>query len=1263
MIISSNHVQQCISFRRVIPIQNLIYLPSMKLLYVILFLLSANLVYSQSYKIEINSGNHEDIISSYYDREKNELIALDKMGFVVCWDLGNFSVINKFQLPPEYLFGNTKREMLGRYDLKAYDSVIVITYPESYNHNTNGQRIVDVYHRRTGAFIQQTDFGKISCVAYMKDGTMLNATSTTTKSGYIQIFKESVLTKTSVKNTSTSIALSEAATCISIDEKKKRIAIGYRNGTVEIRDLATLQILQTFTDLNNEREKSINQLLFIPASDKIAFNAERSGKIIIRDAKTGTFTDSMNLDETDYRIAVSASGKYLTAIRDGFYYLYWHDLQKKVTELKHISAGNAPALFLHDVFFLTDEMMIGVGRNGLNSQSVKVNGIGNAGAWLGLIDPKVNMGSSNLNITTASSWMQQYGVHMLKHSALGSMMHGVLTDDYVYTDPSKLLLKTGKLTDLKEQFNEFLNKQYPYEVYVKPLEKAGSVSAPDLTEPFVMATVYNERPAYSKAKSDTFMIAYYNVAADTFVRKTQLLLPEAEAHYYSLLGGLHTPGTAFFKHTFRNAAGHGQTELLVFDERGKKLLTDTLVENYNNKTICVSPNKEFIVYQTAPGKLVVRSLKYLTLVNTIYTGFGWYGYDPNGYANPEFLSSKPATLLHEAYQVVNNNQGLCLLATDLKTNKADTIISIALRPINYSVDSNAAHTTLIYNFDLNNPVLANNDSLQKSVLQGFKNIFQPTAVIYNTKTKDIDHLFHTGNSGTSSATLNGNWLTVLQNDGQLVYFDTQKPNNRIAHVIDGNAQALVADSFYYASHGLLPLIKFSTAEGSFTAEQADIFLNRPQDILQQFIPQEESVIKPYRLAYNKRLSQQQLQTNLSTLLKADKDIRMKGTVQSFIYTDKKQIDLSFTISDKTNISKIKVMINGQPVFGKRGVNVKKALAENKLSLDLGQGENYISITAETIQGKQLDPVKYYYYYTPKMYKRGKLYLFSAGVSNYKDTTYNLKYAAKDAGDILQAFKYKVADTIISQVLTDKEVTVANINAWAKQIEQADVDDVVILYFAGHGLLDVKNNFYYGVHNMDFQQPGKNGLSYEAILDLLDKSPSRKKILLLDACHSGAFDRSLAKQTVTTTAGETTKVVSNEKRGLNIKMKPVFSEQQAFVLMNQVFNDLSSDIGIDVIAASLGNSYALEKSSLQNGLFTYAMIRAVGLSMAAGKENETETITMEQVKRFIEKEVKQLSNGEQVPSIRSNNVQSGAIQFYYSWNNADEVFKEFIEKYR
>jgi hypothetical protein len=1232
----------------------------MKCIFCFLLFFTTTVAFSQ-YKIEVNSGNHSHIISADYDREHNELIALDELGFMVTWDLGNYSIINKFQLPPENLFAGTKKQFVGRYDVKAYDSIITVTYPENLYQTQNGERIVDFYHRRTGAFIMQTPFAKMSSVAFSKDGSMFIAMANTIKENYIARFTDAVLTKTDLRNKSISVDLDEVPTCIELNENKKQLAIAYRTGKVEIRDITTLNLLTSFNSLQHELEKKIVQLLFIPNSDNIAFVAEHSGDVMIHDTRSGKLVDSMHMEQSEFRLSASPSGKFLSALWTNFYYVFLHDLQKKTTE-KIIIGGLS--VFLDDIFFISDDMMIGAGRNQLSSGAIKTNGIGNVGAWLGLIDIKNDNVSANLNVATASAWIDQYGTQMQKSSSLGTVLHG-FSDEFAYTDPSSLTIRSGKLTDLRARFNDYLDATGYHDIYLSALQKSNSNSASDLTTPKIAATVYNVRSSLFGKESDSFFLAYYNFQTDSFINATRLFIPADTAYYYDLKGVIHQTGTSFFLHTYLNDKKRKATELVVFNSQGKKIFSDSIVDSYSNKTISISPDLNYFAYQPRPGKLVIRSLKDLSIRQTINTGFGLYGYAPNGYALPQFCKSDPSVIFHQAYKLVNNNNWFCLLSTNLNSKKTDTVVSFAIHPINYEIDSSGKQIAMLYNYDFTDSVFSNSSAVEKAMAQGFKTLFQPSVLLYDVAAKDFRSSIHTGKAGISAASLSNNWITVLQNDGQLLYFNTQNKNAKIAQVLNGNAQALVADSFYYANKDVLSLIRFKTNQRSFAAIQADVFLNRPHDILQAFRPLNKTLIKPYQLAYTKRLEQQQLTNqNLSSLLKEDETVKLTGAAQTFISTDKSEISLPFFInSTKTNITGLRVMINGQPIFGRKGLNTKKVLTEKKVSVQLNQGENYITILAETASGKQLDPVKYYYYYQPKIYKAPKLYFFSAGVSDYKDTVYSLRYAAKDANDILQAFKSKVADTIISQVLVNKDVTRENINAWGKQIAQAGINDIVILYFAGHGLLDTKNNFYYAVHNMDFQQPEKNGLSYEAILDLLDKSPSRKKILMLDACHSGAFDRSVGKQVI---AGSTTtaNVVNNEKRGLSIKgAKETISESQAFILMNQVFSDFSSDIGIDVIAASLGNSYALEKANLQNGLFTYAMIRAVALGMAAGKADETQSITMEQVKQYVQQEVKRLSNGEQVPSIRSSNAQSASIEFVYSWNNYSASFKEFLEKYK
>ncbi len=1240
----------------------------MKIFAILILTLLSFTTWSQSYKLEVNSGNHDDIISSYYDREANQLIALDKLGFVVVWDLSNFSILNKFQLPPESAFGDTKKQVMGKYEVKAYDSVITILNPKNLYNTKNGERLVDVYDRRTGTFKTQTRIGKISNLAFTKDNAQLAVVVTTTKSGYDELFTEGRIVKTYSESNSITETIDAVVSCLQLDEKKNRFAIGYENGKVEIRNLQTLKLIKSFNDFAGDDEKNINQVAFIPGSDNVAFAAERSGKIIIRNGRTGAFIDSMKLEtDTDYRIAVSPSGKYVSAIRSGFYYLFVHDLEKKTTEKKLLhDYQNGLSFFFNEVFFINDNIMVASGKGGMQGQvnNLHVNGIGNAGAYMGLIELKTSSPSLNLNITTANPWIESYGVRILKGSPLETIMYSAFSDEYIYTDPSKLILKTGSLYGIKEEFTRFLESKNILNKGVAPLSKVGSNTAPDLVTPTIAGMLYNKQAAYGDR--DSFFVAFYNMAKDSFVGYSRLVLPEKEAPYYSMLGVLSSRSISFFNHTFKNVAGRKETGLVVFSETGEKLLEDTMVNTYSNKTISISADGQSIAYQREPGTITIRSLKDFSITHTIRTGFKKiFGENVSGYALPQFLAAKPGVLLHEAYKEVNRNRIFCVLSTDLSTKKTDTVISINLRPIYYEPDSTGSLLTMLYNYDFSDSIFNDDVAVQKLVEQNLKPVFKPTVNLYDKEKKDFVNYIHTGNSGNSYASLRGNWLTVLQNDGQLLYFNIKEKDSKISHLIDGNIQALVADSFYYANPGLVPLIKFKTPSQSFAAAQADVFLNRPHTVLQQLGSGSE-FIKPYQLAFEKRLNQQSLTNqNFRSWLTTSNTVSVSGVPQSFIETDQKEVILPLQFNaEKSSISKIHVQVNGQPVFGKKGINTKKALADGKIALELNVNDNYITLVAEKEDGMQLDPVKYYYYYNPQNYKLPKLYFFSAGVSNYKDSTYNLKYAAKDAADILQAFKYKSYDTIIYNVLLDKEVTKQNINKWAKQIESAGVEDIVIVYFAGHGLLDVKNNFYFAVHDMDFQVPEKSGLSYENILDLMDKSPSRKKILLLDACHSGAFDRSEPNQPVNPgTAGVGT-IVNNEKRGVKINNSGnnQLSELQAFIFMNQLFTDFSNDIGIDVIAASLGNSYALEMQSLKNGLFTYAMIRAVALSMAA--QNESGNITMTQVKEYVEKEVKRLSDGAQVPSIRSKNIQSNLITFFQSWKiTADNSQQEFLEKYK
>lgn len=65
-------------------------------------------------------------------------------------------------------------------------------------------------------------------------------------------------------------------------------------------------------------------------------------------------------------------------------------------------------------------------------------------------------------------------------------------------------------------------------------------------------------------------------------------------------------------------------------------------------------------------------------------------------------------------------------------------------------------------------------------------------------------------------------------------------------------------------------------------------------------------------------------------------------------------------------------------------------------------------------------------------------------------------------------------------------------------------DVALLYYSGHGAVDAHGSFLCG---SDVRRP-RDGMSMEVLMDIVDKSPARHKIIILDCCHSGKLGTSM-----------------------------------------------------------------------------------------------------------------------------------------------------------
>jgi uncharacterized caspase-like protein len=68
------------------------------------------------------------------------------------------------------------------------------------------------------------------------------------------------------------------------------------------------------------------------------------------------------------------------------------------------------------------------------------------------------------------------------------------------------------------------------------------------------------------------------------------------------------------------------------------------------------------------------------------------------------------------------------------------------------------------------------------------------------------------------------------------------------------------------------------------------------------------------------------------------------------------------------------------------------------------------------------------------------------------------------------------------------------------------DDLLLLYFSGHGLLDENGRLFLALNDTKREVLRGTAVSAAFITDEMNNCRSRRQVLILDCCHSGAFSR-------------------------------------------------------------------------------------------------------------------------------------------------------------
>jgi len=449
--------------------------------------------------------------------------------------------------------------------------------------------------------------------------------------------------------------------------------------------------------------------------------------------------------------------------------------------------------------------------------------------------------------------------------------------------------------------------------------------------------------------------------------------------------------------------------------------------------------------------------------------------------------------------------------------------------------------------------------------------------------------------------------------------------------------------FYYTGHkklfkyvGWVVNKKDGLNADFYPFEQFDLKYNRPDIIFKRLRKTDLETIRTYQAIYKQRLKIMNFSENdLSGELHLPK---IKYSVKKI---NTRYIKLKISASDsKFNLKQINIYHNNVPVEGINGIKLNRRNKKISYKLKLVKGINKIQVS--TINVKGVESLKKTYKTLSNQYQsKPDLYIAVMGVSKYKNKLYNLRYADKDANNLISSFQgTSIYKKIHILNLNNTKGIKRNRSKIISFFRRSKKHDQVILFIAGHGLRDKNYLYYFATHDINFKKPSKKGLSFFAIDSIMNKIPSLQKIIIMDTCFSGeadAVDLVLA-QDKTSGSNITFRDASsrNNARGIATIIK-----KRNQNIRKDFFSNLRLGNGSIIISSSSSVEVSYEGinsmgKKIKNGVFTYSIIK--GIKNHRADYNKDKKIQVSEIIKFILKEVSQITKGKQTPTLRRENLE-------------------------
>ena len=443
----------------------------------------------------------------------------------------------------------------------------------------------------------------------------------------------------------------------------------------------------------------------------------------------------------------------------------------------------------------------------------------------------------------------------------------------------------------------------------------------------------------------------------------------------------------------------------------------------------------------------------------------------------------------------------------------------------------------------------------------------------------------------------------------------------------------IPEGYYFCTPDAAKLLHYTNKDLKLiTFEQLDIRYNRPDLVLQGMECPDTALIRSYRKVWQKRMKKLDFDT---TQLKGgfhvpETSIPDRDNI-SYDQTSNK-LPLKIKAQDDSQaLDRFNVWINKVPLFGVKGISLKSRTSlqfDTTISITLSEGTNRIETSVTNTSGLESYHEPLDVKYTSARPVKQHLYFIGIGIDHFYDKSHDLLWSVKDIRDLAVSLQKKYGADCSIDTLFDNEVTTERVMSLKNSLLKTTVNDKVIVAYSGHGLLSKDYDYFLSTYRVDFQDPGKDGLPYETLEQLLDSIPAREKLMLIDACHSGEVDKEEMQQyqevkTKLDAAGIQKGVVLINKDSSRLGMK------NSVELMQGLFVNLGKNTGATIISAASGTQFALEKNNLKNGVFTYTLLEYM---------QQHNHATVKELREYVNQRVPELTAGMQSPTTRTENIE-------------------------